>query len=478
MDNSLSSQQAALYVRVSTQEQATEGYSILAQLERLRAYCKARGWQVAHEYIDPGFSGARLDRPAVTQLIADIEQAARPIGLVLVFKLDRLSRSQKDTLYLIEDVFLRHGVNFISINESFDTTTPYGVAMIGILSAFAQLERENIRLRTQMGLEARAQEGYWRGGGHVPIGYLYDRQSGTIQPSVCEAEQIREIFRRFVDERQSLSRIACEMARKYPARAGTYGSSSEIAHILSRKTYIGLVPWKGQHYQGRHTAIISAELFERAQALLTQRAAPRPRSGALLSGMLWCGRCGARYYAMGAYRGSRKLPCAARTLVHTYTCYSRAKTSPKMIRDPACRNLKWPAAQLDAQIWAAVCALHFPLAAASAAPSAEDMARAIRRQQRKIDRQIAYLLELAAAQDMPQQAIRERLAALHRERQTLEASRQTPPVPASPDARQALALAGPEEKRQIIQSLIERIELDGEQATVFWRFAAPSHDAP
>lgn len=127
-----------IYIRVSTQEQANEGYSIQAQKERLISYCKAKDWHIVDIYTDGGYSGSNLDRPGIQKLIADIEK----IDMVLVYKLDRLSRSQKDTLYLIEDIFLKNNVDFVSMNESFDTSTPFGRAMIGILSVFAQLERE------------------------------------------------------------------------------------------------------------------------------------------------------------------------------------------------------------------------------------------------------------------------------------------------------------------------------------------------
>ena len=127
----------ALYIRVSTEAQAEECYSIQAQTERLEAYCKAMGWDNYRCYTDGGYSGSNLDRPEMTRLIADARGGQ--LATVVVFKLDRLSRSQKDTLYLIEDVFLPHWVDFISLNESIDTSTPYGRAMIGILSAFAQL---------------------------------------------------------------------------------------------------------------------------------------------------------------------------------------------------------------------------------------------------------------------------------------------------------------------------------------------------
>ena len=129
---------AALYVRVSTEAQAEEGYSIEAQKERLEAFCVARGIKNYEFYIDGAYSGSNIERPELYRLIEDVKSGK--ITHVIVYKLDRLSRSQRDTLYLIEDVFNPNSVDFISMEENFDTSSPIGRAMLGILSAFAQLE--------------------------------------------------------------------------------------------------------------------------------------------------------------------------------------------------------------------------------------------------------------------------------------------------------------------------------------------------
>ena len=123
---------AFIYVRVSTARQAEEGYSISQQIERLRKYCEAMGWVLVKIYTDDGYSGGSLERPALDEMIADIKNGSADI--VLVDKLDRLSRSQFDTLYLIQKVFDANGVAFVSRNEAFDTSTPFGKAMVGILS--------------------------------------------------------------------------------------------------------------------------------------------------------------------------------------------------------------------------------------------------------------------------------------------------------------------------------------------------------
>lgn len=179
---------AALYIRVSTLEQAQEGYSVGEQKERLIAYCKAKDWIIADIYVDGGYTGSNLNRPGIQKLISETDK----FDLVLVYKLDRLSRSQRDTLYLIEEVFRPKGVDFISMQESFDTSTPFGKAMIGLLAVFAQLEREQIKERTWMGRVARAKTGLHHGGGHIPIGYEYEDGHLVINP--YEAEQVRKIY--------------------------------------------------------------------------------------------------------------------------------------------------------------------------------------------------------------------------------------------------------------------------------------------
>lgn len=121
----------ALYPRVSSHEQV-EGYSIGEQIDRLTKYCEAMGWEIYKIYTDPGYSGGNTERPGLQEMLKDIK--AGKVDKVVVYKLDRLSRSQKDTMMLIEDEFLAYGVDFVSMSENFDTSTPFGRAMIGILA--------------------------------------------------------------------------------------------------------------------------------------------------------------------------------------------------------------------------------------------------------------------------------------------------------------------------------------------------------
>ena len=184
----------ALYARVSTQEQALHGSSIEEQHSRMRSYCDALGWEVYKVYTDAGFSGSNTHRPALQELLRAVSE--HKVDKVLVYKLDRLSRSQRDTLELIEDHFLANGVDFVSMSENFDTSAPIGKAMVGILAVFAQLEREQIKERMMMGRQARAKKGKYNGSRTDPIGYDY--VDGSLVINEYEALQIRRIYDLFL----------------------------------------------------------------------------------------------------------------------------------------------------------------------------------------------------------------------------------------------------------------------------------------
>ena len=306
---------AAIYIRVSTDAQREEGYSIDAQKEMLTAYCVSKGIKKYEYYIDGGFSGSNIDRPELKRLIEDVKNGK--IDCVLVYKLDRLSRSQKDTLYLIEDVFNPHNVDFISLNESMDTSTPLGRLMLGILSAFAQLERENIKERTSMGMKERVKEGYWMGGGRVPFGYDYDQSRGILVPN-SDAETVRRIYELYLDG-YSLNAIARMLGLRYEKLA---------RQILMRKSNAGYIVYNGEEYQGRHEAIVSLETYEKAMQKMQERSG-KFKGGAqnLLTGLVRCGICGAKMrYQMWGKQGYRLV------------CYSKDKSKPHLVKDPDCTN--------------------------------------------------------------------------------------------------------------------------------------------
>ncbi len=310
---------AMLYLRVSTDRQAEEGYSIDIQKDRLGSYVKSmfgdKDVQVEY-FIDDGYSGGSLDRPAMQRMIETIKGGEGTH--VIVYKLDRLSRSQKDTLYLIEDVFLTHNIAFISMQESFNTATPFGRAVIGILSVFAQLERENIYERTRSGMQKRVESGLWMGGGHIPFGYDYDRQRGILVPNK-DADTVRLIYKEYL-EGKSLQVIANEVGLKYDKLA---------YQILTRKSNAGYIVYNGVEYKGQHEPIISLEIYERAMALLKERSLRKTvmTTDHLLTGLVYCGVCGAKMrYVKWGKRGFR------------FMCYSKEKTKKYLVKDPDCDN--------------------------------------------------------------------------------------------------------------------------------------------
>lgn len=297
----------ALYIRVSTEAQADEGYSISAQQQRLEGYCQSKGWTQYESYIDGGFSGSHIQRPAISRLIEEVKESK--IETVVVYKLDRLSRSQKDTLYLIEDVFLPYGVDFVSLNESIDTSTPYGRAMIGILSAFAQLERENIFLRTRMGMQERVKQGYWMGGGSTPFGYDYDKEQGILVPNPEESQVVEQIYHLYL-KGYSPQKIAQLLGLKYDRL---------VTQILSRRSNLGLITYRGEEYQGKHKPLISKEIFDLAQQKRKSReVGARAGGNYLLSGLVFCGSCGGRMRYVKWGKKGYKLRCYSQDPSKTY----------------------------------------------------------------------------------------------------------------------------------------------------------------
>lgn len=308
---------AAIYIRVSTDAQFEEGYSVDAQKEQLTAYCISKGIKEYDYYIDGGWTGSNMERPELERLINDVK--GNQISHVVVYKLDRLSRSQKDTLYLIEDVFMPNNVDFVSLTESLDTSTPIGRTMIGILAAFAQLERETIRMRTRMGMLERVKEGYWMGGGRIPFGYDYDKEQGILIPNK-DAEKVRKIYDLYI-QGYSPQNIANMLGLKYDRLA---------IQILKRKSNYGIIEYNGEEYQGRHEPIISKELYDKAMTSMINRSTTRTyTSDYLLTGLLYCGKCGAkmRYQKWGA-KGSKLV------------CYSQQISKPYLIKDPDCSQEK------------------------------------------------------------------------------------------------------------------------------------------
>lgn len=285
---------AAVYIRVSTLSQLEEGYSIEEQKAKLESYCDIKDWHIYKVYTDGGFSGSTTERPALEQLIKDAQ--SKLFDTVLVYKLDRLSRSQKDTLYLIEDIFLKNNIEFVSLLENFDTSTPFGRAVIGLLSVFAQLEREQIKERMQLGKLGRAKAGKSMMWAKTSYGYNYDKETGSMTVNEYEALAVKEIFTSYLAG-MSITKLRDKINGEYPKQPAW--SYRTIRGILANPVYCGLNQYKGQTFQGTHKAIISLDDFEQTQRELAKRqqtakelSNPRPfQAKYMLSGLTQCGYC-------------------------------------------------------------------------------------------------------------------------------------------------------------------------------------------
>lgn len=463
----------ALYIRVSTLEQAQEGYSINEQKERLLAFCKAKDWLVVDIYVDGGFTGSNLDRPGMQKLISEVDK----FDLVLVYKLDRISRSQRDTLYLIEEIFRPKGIDFISMQESFDTSTPFGKAMIGLLAVFAQLEREQIKERTRMGRVARAKTGLFHGGGYIPIGYDY--VEGKLLVNHYEAEQVKKIFMWYLSGdsqktiRDKLQSEGC--TNKY----SSYTSITSVRNILCNSLYTGRIRFEDVWVDDAHEAIISAEDFATAQVIKEKRQEQfgnTPfQSKHLLTGFLRCGCCGARYYTRNSGR------------YLYYACYSRTKQRESMIVDPNCKNKIWKSSELEEIVEKQILELlHSPQIASEiknnkptpAEPPKQNSS--VEKRVKAIDKEITKLMELYQVDSIPPEILGEQINKLHGEKKALQET--LVPVKEAEvisfdlveelisDASQIWEFADKVQKRRIMQSLIERIIVTEDGASIEWAF--------
>ena len=270
-------QRAAIYTRKSTEAGLEQDFNSLdAQREACAAFVKSQvqeGWQLhSQRYDDGGLSGATLERPALQRLLADIE--AGRIDIVVVYKVDRLTRSLTDFAKLVE-LFDSHGVSFVSVTQQFNTTSSMGRLTLNVLLSFAQFEREVTAERIRDKIAASKAKGIWMGG-PVPLGYDLGERELLVNPT--EAELVREIFELYL-EKGSVRALKAELDRRgmrskvRHQRNGrvTGGGPFSRGHLyclLASPIYIGKLPHKGKLHDGKHDAIISAGLWERVQGQL------------------------------------------------------------------------------------------------------------------------------------------------------------------------------------------------------------------
>lgn len=338
----------AIYTRKSTEEGLQQEFNSLdAQRESAEAYVasqQSEGWRCLPErYDDGGFTGGNMDRPGLKRLMADIE--AGKVDCVVVYKVDRLSRSLADFARLMQ-VFDEKQVGFVSVTQQFNTGNSMGRLMLNVLLSFAQFEREIISERTRDKVAATRRKGKWAGGRPV-LGYDLDRERSRLVVNDDEAAQVRAIFQLYL-EHEGLLPVVRELAargwrnKRHTTRAGTdcggeVFTKTSLHRLLTNPLYAGKVRYKDEVHAGEHPALIDEPTWLKAQALLRhngQAGEGRSPSGALLKGLLFCGPCGAAMTPSHTTKGSKR---------YRYYCCTHAQRQGRA----ACPTGALPAGEIE-----------------------------------------------------------------------------------------------------------------------------------
>jgi site-specific DNA recombinase len=310
----------AVYTRKSTEEGLEQEFNSLdAQREAGQAYIASQrhaGWHsLPQRYDDGGYSGANIDRPALQQLLAAIAEGK--VDCVVVYKVDRLSRSLLDFARLME-TFEQHGVSFVSVTQQFNTATSMGRLVLNVLLSFAQFEREMIAERTRDKIAATRRKGKWSGG--IPrLGY--DVHNGKLVVNEAEAKRVREIFALYLQQ-PSLMLTLRELSRRgWTTKAWSTRKSrrcggrafrkNDLGSLLRSVIYNGQVRYKQEVHPGEHQAIVDPETFRQVQVALERNAHRRGRQRndpALLRGLLHCAACDCPMVYHYAVKKQRRYP--------------------------------------------------------------------------------------------------------------------------------------------------------------------------
>lgn len=327
----------AIYTRKSTSEGLDQDFTSLdAQREASESYIqsqKSEGWIALPEiYDDGGYTGANTDRPALQKLLSDIKDGK--IDCVVVYKVDRLSRSLLDFTKLLE-FFDKSNISFVSVTQHFNTNTSMGRLTLNILLSFAQFEREIISERTKDKMAAARKKGKWTGGRPI-LGYDLDRDNRRLIVNNREATLVREIFELYLKEKSLLSvamilnerNVKTKTYRTKSARefGGEPFRNTHIQYIVKNPLYLGKVEYNGERYQGLHDAIIGEKTFNKVQELLASNRVAREttkntKNVGLLNNLLRCKACDSIMFHTYTMKGSYKY--------RYYVCMSAQKMGYK-----------------------------------------------------------------------------------------------------------------------------------------------------
>lgn len=463
---------------MSTRTQAEEGFSVPEQLDRLNKYADAMDWLVAGVFVDPGYSGATLERPGIQELMSSVADT----DIVVVDKLDRLSRSLVDTLYVVKKIFEPHNVALVSRVEAFDTGSSFGRAALGIMGVFAELERERIKERTHDGMVGRTKAGYWHG--NPPRGYT--KGSGILVPDGLEAIRIREAFD-MVSRGESLRDVYAHVYGQKPdSRVIT-----TLRRQLANRAYIGEVKFSSEWYAGLHEPLVDVDTFNTVQQILYERSRknerfkPGVKYTSPLGGIVWCARCGAKYHFRLAHSTARGRDGEKRNYRYTYySCYSRTKSDKTLIRDPNCKNTNYESAALENAVYNEIRALRNDPTYIERLRKSADPAEKRQAIQQRIDTltgQIGKLMDLYTMGSIPPELIAGKIEPLTTEKRGLESelaalqnAAETMPtdkiIQLAEAFERTLESGDSAAIHTAIMALVDYITVDGEQVTINWKF--------
>jgi site-specific DNA recombinase len=434
-----------LYTRISTDEE-NQPTSLHSQRERLQAFCNVQeGWRiVAHE--EDRSTGTKLDRPGLQRALELAR--GRKIDLLLVYRVDRLSRKVRQLSQLAEELD-RLGVVLRSATEPFDTGSAAGRMMLQMLGVFAEFEHATIVDRVSAGIERRAKEGKWATG-RLPFGYRRNEHKQVV-PDGRTAATVKRIFELYVSGRLGTAAIARELADEQAPAPPAGWQPAVVQLVLQNEAYLGCVLWRGESLPGLHEPLVDELTFRRAQRLLRERGedmALRRSNPAdyLLSGLIRCGRCKRAYVGMSA-RGNGGL-------YHYYACSGRQKLGRKGCDGERISRDRLEAAVLHqlASLYRDGTLIRDALEAATAKaheaqPALEEQRRALANETRRAERALARYYAAFEDGELDASRFEKRVSALEarldviREQDAGLASRLAPQPATSPDAAELAAVA-------------------------------------
>lgn len=459
------------YRRVSTDKQAAEGYGLDVQRNDIIRYCEHNGVKNCILFTDDGVTGTKMERDGLDHFVRMVKnfndgESKIKVNSLIVPRMDRLSRSLLGTLQFIQDYVVNkadsrnslvntntYDIDFISIQEPFcrvDKNNPTSKLMLTLFASLAEYDRDQIVAKLERGRVERVKSGKPMGGGKAPYGYRYDRESGMYVVVPEEKEKVCEIFRLYVEEKMSPAKIASLLGFK---------SERVVSQILKRRTSLGYLPYKGKEYRGNHEPLISENVFEAAKQELERRSVVRGASSYMLSGLVYCGNCGAkmRYQKWG---NDVKI-----------VCYSQQHSKPYLVKDPDCKNEKYFASDVEKAVIDELFSMSYFNSGESKTETEYSISDGLKREISKKQEELKRLYNVYASSDSEQllQVIKTREKELSSLKLTLDGESKRQAVTRRVEhskkvlrgLRDAWEHMSAEEKKTVCGELIEKVVITG-----------------